>query len=131
MPAAAAAPPPPGTRLRPRTCSRPIWRPGEERRLADPGSFRGPPRSRPARARALTTGDQWVTGAPFPDPADPAARGRERRRQEREEKRRERDEKERRRAEKRAAAEQKAAPPPPPENTPSPKPEEPKVPEPP
>jgi uncharacterized YceG family protein len=59
--------------------------------------------------------DDWLTGDPFADPDDPAAREREARRREREEKRRQREEKERQRAEKQAAAqEKKAAPPPPP-----------------
>jgi UPF0755 protein len=52
--------------------------------------------------------DDWLTGDPFADPDDPAAREREQRRREREEKRRQREEKERQRAE-------KQAPPPPPQ----------------
>ena len=56
--------------------------------------------------------EDWLSGDPFADPDDPAAREREQRRREREEKRRQREEKERRRAEKQAAR-QKAAPPPP------------------
>ena len=55
--------------------------------------------------------DDWLTGDPFADPDDPAAREREQRRREREEKRRQREEKERLRAEKQAAR-QKPAPPP-------------------
>ncbi len=58
--------------------------------------------------------DDWLTGDPFADPDDPAAREREARRREREEKRRQREEKERQRAEKQAAAEEKKAAPPPP-----------------
>jgi UPF0755 protein len=44
--------------------------------------------------------DEWLSGDPFADPDDPAAREREQRRREREEKRRQREEKERQRAEK-------------------------------
>jgi UPF0755 protein len=54
--------------------------------------------------------DDWLTGDPFADPDDPAAREREQRRREREEKRAQREAKQRQRAEKQAA---KAAPPPP------------------
>jgi peptidoglycan lytic transglycosylase G len=50
--------------------------------------------------------DDWLTGDPFADPDDPAARERERRRLEREERRRQRDAKH---------GEKEAAPPPPPE----------------
>jgi UPF0755 protein len=57
--------------------------------------------------------DDWLTGDPFADPDDPAAREREQRRREREEKRHRREEKERQRAEKQAAKEKPAAPPPP------------------
>lgn len=64
--------------------------------------------------------DDWLTGDPFADPDDPAAREREQRRREREEKRRQREEKERQRAEKQAAREQKAAPPPPAPESPPP-----------
>jgi UPF0755 protein len=65
--------------------------------------------------------DDWLTGDPFADPDDPAAREREARRREREEKRRQREEKERQREEKQAAAqEKKAAPPPPPPKPPAP-----------
>jgi uncharacterized YceG family protein len=62
--------------------------------------------------------DDWLTGDPFADPDDPAAREREARRREREEKRKQREEKDRQRAEKQAAAQEKkkaAAPPPPPQ----------------
>jgi uncharacterized YceG family protein len=93
--------------------------------------------------------DDWLTGDPFADPDDPAAREREQRRLEREEKRRQREEKdrqraeqqeekERQRAEKQAAREQKAPPPAPipkaeptpqePPTPPSPPPEEPPLP---
>ncbi|HWC47431.1 MAG TPA: endolytic transglycosylase MltG [Solirubrobacterales bacterium] len=60
--------------------------------------------------------DDWLSGDPFADPDDPAAREREQRRREREEKRRRREEKERQRAEKQAASAPppKAEPPPPP-----------------
>jgi uncharacterized YceG family protein len=60
--------------------------------------------------------DDWLTGDPFADPDDPAAREREARRREREEKRRQREEKERQRAEK------QAPPPPPKEEAPQPPP---------
>ena len=55
--------------------------------------------------------DDWLSGDPFADPDDPAAREREQRRREREEKRRQREEKDRQRAEKQAAGKRKAAPP--------------------
>ena len=67
--------------------------------------------------------DDWLTGDPFADPDDPAAREREARRREREEKRQQREEKDRQRAEKQAAAQEKkkaAAPPPPPAEPPAP-----------
>jgi UPF0755 protein len=74
--------------------------------------------------------DDWLSGDPFADPDDPAAREREQRRREREEKRRQREEKDRereekarQRAEKQAAREQKAPPPapaPPPPAAPAP-----------
>lgn len=64
--------------------------------------------------------DDWLSGDPFADPDDPAAREREQRRREREEKRRQREEKERQRAE-------KQAPPPPPEEKPPPPPPPPKA----
>jgi UPF0755 protein len=64
--------------------------------------------------------DDWLTGDPFADPDDPAAREREQRRREREEKRRQREEKERQRAEKQAPP----PPPPPKEEAPPPPPKE-------
>jgi UPF0755 protein len=65
--------------------------------------------------------DDWLSGDPFADPDDPAAREREARRREREEKRKQREEKDRQRAE-------KQAPPPPPKEQPPPPPKEEPVP---
>jgi uncharacterized YceG family protein len=75
--------------------------------------------------------DDWLTGDPFADPDDPAAREREQRRREREEKRRQREEKERQRAEKQAAKEKPAPAPPKAEPVSGPAPPEPASPPPP